>query len=102
MLPVSRKAGPRISARSAGGRGAQLVTIARKLRRDRTDADNAEFDRRRTEALEAGGYLVLRFRNNDVLNNTDGVAESILGTLNKFSSVPPHFSPLPNGEREQS
>jgi very-short-patch-repair endonuclease len=102
MLPVLRKAVPRISARSAGGRGAQLVTIARKLRRDQTDADNAGFDRQRPKALEPGGYLVLHFRKNEMLNNADGVVESIPGTSNKLSSVPSHPSPLPNGVREQS
>jgi very-short-patch-repair endonuclease len=28
------------------------------------------------------GYLVLRFWNNDVLSNTDGVLEEILRTIN--------------------
>jgi len=54
----------------------------------------------RTRDLEAMGYLVLRFWNNDVLKNADGVVESILDTLNKRPSVPPHPSPLPTGERE--
>jgi lysyl-tRNA synthetase class 2 len=55
-------------------------------------------DRERTEALEAMGYLVLRFWNNDVLRNTDGVVESILDTLGKLTPRPPHPLPLPNGE----
>src|SRR5205809_1079301 len=38
-------------------------------------------DAERTAALEAQGYLVLRFWNNDVLQNIDGVLESILATL---------------------
>ena len=57
-------------------------------------------DVRRTIELEAMGYLVLRFWNHDVLNNTDGVVESVLDTLNKLPPVPPHPDPLPNGERE--
>ena len=47
------------------------------------------------------GYLVLRFWNNDVLQNIDGVVETIVMTLNE-PSIPPHPNPLPNGEREQS
>src|SRR6266571_3606480 len=47
-------------------------------------------DAERTAALEAKGYLVLRFWNNDVLRNMDGVLESILDTLRP---VPPHPNP---------
>ena len=61
-----------------------------------------EKDAVRTRELEAMGYLVLRFWNNDVLTNTDGVLESILDSLNKFAPVPPHPNPLPTGEREQT
>jgi very-short-patch-repair endonuclease len=56
-------------------------------------------DAERTAALEAQGYLVLRFWNNDVLRNMDGVLESIVDTL---KPVPPHPNPLPEGEREQT
>ena len=56
-------------------------------------------DAKRTTALESQGYLVLRFWNNDVLQNIDGVLESILDTLRP---VPPHPNPLPEGEREQT
>ena len=38
-------------------------------------------DMGRTRILEAMGYLVLRFWNNDVLQNTDGVLEEILNTV---------------------
>jgi len=49
------------------------------------------------------GYLAMRFWNNDVLANTDGVVETILDTLNHHSAVPPHPNPLPEqGEREKS
>jgi very-short-patch-repair endonuclease len=57
-------------------------------------------DAKRTEELEAMGYLVLRFWNNDVLTNIDGVVQSILETLDKQAPVPPHPNPLPGGERE--
>lgn len=40
-----------------------------------------EADNRRTAWLEAEGWRVLRFRNNDILRNTDGVIEAILRAL---------------------
>jgi len=60
---------------------------------------NVAADARRTTALEAQGYLVLRFGNNDVLQNIDGVLQTIVDTA---SSEPPHPNPLPNGEREHA
>jgi very-short-patch-repair endonuclease len=42
---------------------------------------NRQNDARRSELLEAMGYLVLRFWNHDVLRNTDGVLEEILNTI---------------------
>jgi very-short-patch-repair endonuclease len=38
-------------------------------------------DRRRDASLNADGYRVLRFWNNDVLTNLDGVLTAILATL---------------------
>jgi very-short-patch-repair endonuclease len=58
---------------------------------------NAE-DAKRTETLESEGYLVLRLWNHDVLQNIEGVLESIIDTLSPRS---PHPDPLPNGEREK-
>jgi len=52
----------------------------------------------RTRTLEAMGFLVLRFWNNEVHENIDGVLESILNLLDR--SEPPHPAPLPSGERE--
>ena len=40
-----------------------------------------EKDAARTMALEATGYTVMRFWNNDVLENTDGVLEEIRWAL---------------------
>jgi very-short-patch-repair endonuclease len=54
----------------------------------------------RTKVLEAMGYLVLRFWNNEVHENIDGVLESILNALDR--SDPPHPDPLPSGEREKT
>jgi very-short-patch-repair endonuclease len=39
-------------------------------------------DEQRTKALEAHGYRVLRYWNNDVLTNIDGVLEDILSKVN--------------------
>ncbi len=47
-------------------------------------------DRERTAALERAGYRVVRFWNNEVLANTDGVMDSILRVLND-----PHPNPSP-------
>ena len=58
-------------------------------------------DANRTKILEAMGYLVLRFWNNDVLQNLEGVLEEILKTLEQHRSEPPHPDPLPYGEREK-
>src|SRR5258708_7119484 len=52
-------------------------------------------DANRTKVLEAMGYLVLRFWNNGVLRNTEGVLEEILNTLQPRSE-PPHPGPLPD------
>jgi very-short-patch-repair endonuclease len=63
-------------------------------------ATRTQEDANRTKVLEAMGYLVLRFWNNNVLQNIDGVLEEILNTL-QHRSEPPHPDPLPNGEREK-
>jgi len=65
-------------------------------------AERTEQDRARTAVLEAMGYLVLRFWDNDVLGNTDGVVETILNALHQQALEPPHPNPLPPGEREQT
>ena len=62
-------------------------------------AGRSEEDKTRTGALEARGYLVLRFWNNEVLQNMDGVLEVIASTARP---VPPHPNPLPAGEREHT
>ncbi|MCK0196806.1 DUF559 domain-containing protein [Ancylobacter sp. 6x-1] len=56
-----------------------------------------EADAERTRMIEADGYLVIRFWNNDVLENLDGVLRRILESLRP---APPHPDPLPHGERE--
>jgi very-short-patch-repair endonuclease len=53
-----------------------------------------EADAARTAAITAAGWRVLRFWNNDVLANTDGVLETILAAL----AVPPEGLPRPRGK----
>ena len=43
--------------------------------------EQAEYDRARTRKLEAAGFCVLRFWNNDLIENRQGVLESILAAL---------------------
>jgi hypothetical protein len=57
-------------------------------------SDRLEQDTRRTVALEALGYRVIRFWNNDVLESIDSVLERIVLELDA-----PHPNPLPRGAR---
>jgi len=43
-------------------------------------ADQKAYDDHRTRVLEKDGFKVIRFWNNDVLNNLEGVLETILNT----------------------
>ena len=65
-------------------------------------ADRTPQDEERTRTLEAMGYPVLRYWNNDVMRNLEGVLETIPSTLSQQSPEPPHPTPLPCGEREQA
>jgi very-short-patch-repair endonuclease len=58
-------------------------------------ADNTA-DLARTAYLNAQGYRVLRFWNNDVLDNIDGVIETIISV---FRTAPPTPDPSPPRER---
>jgi len=54
-------------------------------------AEKAASDARRTKFLESEGYRVLRFWNNDVLENIDGVLEMIQSAiLPTPTPTPPH------------
>lgn len=59
------------------------------------------YDHKRTQKLQQEGFQVLRFWNNDVLNNTEGVWNVICKTINNPSPAPKVY-PLPQGERENS
>ena len=50
---------------------------------------NRDADDRRTAWLEARGYRVLRFWNNDVLSNPEGAIEMIKRAVHTESSDPP-------------
>jgi very-short-patch-repair endonuclease len=49
----------------------------------RQHADNPD-DQRRTDWLQGQGWRVVRFWNNDILRNPDGVAAAILQSLGGF------------------
>jgi lysyl-tRNA synthetase class 2 len=53
---------------------------------------DSEADVARTSKLEALGYRVIRFWNNDVLSNIEGVIEELRASLAKET---PHPNPLP-------
>ncbi|MDP9423158.1 MAG: endonuclease domain-containing protein [Pseudomonadota bacterium] len=58
---------------------------------------DSERDIRRTAFLWSKGYRVLRFWNNDILENLEGVAESILAALSTpHPAQPPAESPSPS------
>ena len=58
-----------------------------------------EYDSARTRFMESHGYRVLRFWNNDVMGNVDGVLEAISLTLSSSPSQPLAGPlPLPVGE----
>lgn len=53
-----------------------------------THAHSVRADARRTQALEARGYRVLRFTNSDVMTNLEGVVRFILIALGRDPSSP--------------
>ena len=57
-------------------------------------ADNLQYDNARTDYLERCGFQVLRFWNNEVFNNIEGVAEVILSTLAQRATSSPPNPPL--------
>jgi len=54
-------------------------------------------DEKRTAFLESLGWRMIRFWNNDVRENPDGVAEAILAMLGDMPN-PTHPQPLPSRE----
>ena len=60
-------------------------------------SQQVDYDSSRTAWLEAQGYRVLRFWNNQVLGEIEAVKGAILDILNEGDT--PHLNPLPQGER---
>ena len=56
--------------------------------------DNVRYDNARTSCLERCGYQVLRFWNNEVFDNIEGVVEVILSTLTQRATPSPPNPPL--------
>jgi very-short-patch-repair endonuclease len=65
-------------------------------------ASKIEDDSKRTAWLNSQGYTVLRFWNNDITENVDGVLERIVEELRRLTASvgTPHPNPLSQGERE--
>ncbi len=51
--------------------------------------EQADYDNERTRWLESKGFRVIRFWNNEMLQETDGVQEAILTALQAGSSPSP-------------
>ena len=76
-----------------------FVCLEKKLIVEADGGQHAEqqtYDEKRTAFLEAQGFRVLRFWNNEVLTEPETVIEVIFCALNET----PHPNPLPKGERE--
>lgn len=58
-------------------------------------ADAEQYDEERTGWLESQGFMVIRFWNNDVMENI----ESVLMRIMELTVKPPHPNPPPRGER---
>jgi very-short-patch-repair endonuclease len=60
-----------------------------------------EIDRQRTQTLQRAGFTVLRFWNNDVFRNTDGVLQVIRENLVARATPSPPNPPLEGEGQEQ-
>ena len=65
-------------------------------------ADNRRYDEERTRWLEAQGFRVLRFWNNDVLMNGDEVMDSIFVALGESTPSPQPLSHKGRGAKAPS
>src|SRR5690348_4582182 len=65
-------------------------------------AASSEADGIRTSWLRSQGFVIMRFWNNEVIDNIEGVLHSVAAMLDQqaASGTTPHPSPLPQGERE--
>jgi very-short-patch-repair endonuclease len=62
-------------------------------------AEQSEYDSARTQKLEADGFQVLRFWNNEIFDNLEGILEKIWQALNTPHPPQKTRRPLPQGER---
>ena len=60
-------------------------------------AEHVPYDEKRTSWLESQGYCVLRFWDNEVLANTDAVAQTIFGVVEQRSPPPTSILPRKGG-----
>ena len=65
-------------------------------------AEAGEYDAARTRFIEAQGYRVVRFWNNDVVENLSGVLESITATLSPSPSRGSAAHPSPAGRGREA
>ena len=65
-------------------------------------ADAVVYDEDRTRFMEAQGYRVLRFWNNEVLTQTDAVRERILQALREGNPHPSPLTPAEEGARQDN
>src|SRR5437879_3879983 len=85
--------------------GWRIVDFACPLRKLPIELDGGqhaaqeEADERRSAELARHGYRVLRFWNNNVLDNLDGVLEAIAGALDSAPPLPTS-PPLRGGEEK--
>jgi very-short-patch-repair endonuclease len=92
--PTSLRPPKRASRTRVGRYIADFAVPARKLMVELDGGQHAsrkEADAERTEALREHGYSVIRFRNDEVLGNPDGVPQRIAAEL---ETPPPHPDPL--------
>ncbi|GAA0482371.1 hypothetical protein GCM10009096_25880 [Parasphingorhabdus litoris] len=70
---------------------ADFVCFTKKLIVEADGSQHAEnsYDQKRDDYLKAQGFRILRFWNNDILNNSDGVATAILAALKAPSPTSP-------------
>jgi adenine-specific DNA-methyltransferase len=61
-------------------------------------SEEVVYDLERSAWLEEQEFRILRFWDNQVFNETDGVKETIIGALNN-PSYTPHLNPPPQGGR---
>ena len=61
---------------------------------EHNEDNQKEYDKKRDEFFKSQGYVVLRFWNNDLSNNFEGVLSKIYNTIN--TPHPPFRHPLPH------